>query len=234
MSVSRVVIGMVIAMAVLAGCGGNKSAKSARGTTTPGTSTGVAAGTSPLPSAGGAASASPAPSFPGDPPGSPLTAAMDRAMLQAKIPANVSVIARRDLTNEVAAKDDTELLQQFKDTGRETGVQYVLAIDGTQRISLGINQYATPAQARTEWEKGKPVAQATTAIDVTGIGDEAAGARITLGSGAQQALVNNVTFVRGPYYVTMADFAGDASVSPAPAVSMLRALDTVLRANPAP
>ena len=172
--------------------------------------------------------------LPGDPPTSPATARIDGFVLDARLPPEVSVFGRTDLTNERAAEGQPDLLKRFADSGRETGVQYILTISGAQRISLGINQYATPEGARSEFERGRPRPGPADRIDIPGLGDDYAAARVTLGSGETRALVNNIVFIRGRYFVTMADFANAPGATADAAIAVARALDDVLKRNPNP
>jgi hypothetical protein len=55
---------------------------------------------------------------------------------------------------------------------------------------------------------------------------------VTLGSGDGRAYVNNVVFLRGCYFVTIADFAGDPNSKGESAINLAKALDEALRATP--
>lgn len=223
MNVSRWVVVWLVGAALVGACGGGSATKATAPTAAPGSAT-------PTVRAVAASTATP---LPGDAPGSPATAALDRAIQQTKVPGNMSVLGRRDLTNESEARGDAAQLQQFKDGGRETGALYVISVDGAARVQLGINQYATPQQARAAFAAGKSTPKPEDAINVAGLGEDASGARVSP-SGGQQGTFNVITFVRGRYWVTMADFVGDPSVSAEPVVGMLRSLDGVLKAGVTP
>jgi hypothetical protein len=188
------------------------------------------AGCTPAPAA---AQPTATPRYAGDPPGSPETARIERTMAAVKLPANVTVFGRRDLTNDGEARGDAALLKRFTDAGRRTGAQYVLNVDDQQRISLGLNLYDSAANARKDFDNLKPAANAPK-IDAAGLGDIAAAARVTLQSGGAQAFTVNLVFVRGCYVVTMADFTGSPDASPDTALNVARALDNELKTNPNP
>jgi hypothetical protein len=222
----------LLLLLTLAACGGGSDKKvtaSTGGSGSTPTPEAAPPGCAPVPS-GPPPTAAAARRIEGDPPGSAATARLDEIMLAAKRPSEVSLFARRDLTNEDAASGDAELLQRFKDSGRLTGAQYILSVDGQQRISLGVNQYQTPAGAKSEFDRGKPNPPPNNKLDTTGLGDDAVAARITLGSGDQAAYVNNVVFIRGCYFVTMADFANDPNSKGESAIIFAKALDDALKA----
>jgi len=193
------------------------------------------------PQAGGNAGCAPPPSgsaapggrpLGGDPPGSAATARLDQIMSSAKLPADVALIQRLDLTNEEAAGASAELKQRFTDTGRVTGTQYVFSVGGLQRITLGINQYSKADGAKDEYERGRPKPRPEDALDTTGLGTAATGARIALGSGDARSFVNNVVFVRDCYLITMADFVNDANSKGEAILGTARGLDEQLRTAP--
>jgi hypothetical protein len=220
--------GMVMLM-LLTACGGKDEPPNPRSGTPPAAA--PQAGCAPAPAA--AAQPAATPKYVGDPPGSPETQRIERTMAAVKLPANVTIFGRRDLTNEGEARDDAALLKRFTDAGRRTGAQYVLNVDGQQRISLGLNLYNSAETARKDFENLKPAPNAPK-IDTGGLGDIAAGARVTLQSGGAQAFPINIVFARGCYVVTMADFAGSPDASPDTALNIARALDAQLKANPNP
>jgi hypothetical protein len=224
----NVIGGGMAGLLLLAACGGNDQSPKLGSDTA--AVPAAQAGCAPAPAA---AQSTVTPGVAGDPPGSPETARIARTMAAVKLPTNVTVFGRRDLTNEGEARGDAALLKRFTDAGRRTGAQYVLNVDGQQRISLGINLYDSAANARKDFENLKPAANAPK-IDAAGLGDTAAAARVTLSQGGAQAHTVNLVFVRGCYAVTMADFTGSPDASPNTALGVARALDAELQANPNP
>jgi hypothetical protein len=171
--------------------------------------------------------------FPGDPPGSGATERIDRIMTAARLPANVTVFGRRDLTNDGESRGDAALLKRFTDAGRQTGGLYILNVDGQQRISLGVNLYDSADNARKDFANLRPSPDLPR-IDAGDLGENAAAARVTLGSGGAQAFINNLVFQRGCYVVTLADFVGSPDAPPDTALAVARALDDQFKTNPNP
>lgn len=198
-----------------ASTGGTPTAGAARpqtGTATPGT-----------PAAG-----SP---FPGDPPATQANAALDQLLAGAKLPPNVTVLARRDYSNEFAANNDADVYKTMQDTGRETGNFFIVAVDGTQRIQMAISKFATADGAKKYITTYRPRGRLQDAVDLSGIGDEAAGFKTPLGSADATNVGYNVAFIRGPYHFAMLDAAGDPTVPPTLAIAVMRAIDEQFKAN---
>lgn len=226
---SFLVGGGLAAMVLLAACGGNDNAATQQAAAPPAAMAGADAGCAPAADQPSTAT----PAFAGDPPGSAATQRIDRTMAAVKLPANVTVFGRRDITNESESRGDAAQLQKFADAGRQTGGLYILTVDGQQRISLGINLYNSPDSARKDFANLRPSA-GLPQLDASGIGENAAAARVTLGSGGAQAFINNLVFQRGCYVVTLADFVGRPDAPADVALGVARALDDQLKANPNP
>jgi hypothetical protein len=209
------------------GCGGGDKESDDRPGETSGAAS-VQSGASPTAAAGAA------PSFPGDRPASPETARIDRVLAAAKLPTNVDVAGRKDIPNDAPDYNDApDVVRRFKEFGRETGGYYVLAVNGTPRLTLAISRYAQPDGATRELDFGAGTPNPDDRIDAAGIGDKAAAFRVRLGGqGGPTPVV--VSFTRGPYYVVVADTAAAADAPPDMALDVARAVDEQLKVNPGP
>ena len=212
---------------MLAACGSNSNEPASSDVTQTPAATSASASATPGPATQVA--------MQGDPPTSPATARLDWLMSQAKLPERTAIVSRTDTTNEGSAEGNADILQRFKDVGREIGAEYVLTVEGVpRRIQLGINQYNGPEGARTDFERGRPKATGPAAIDVSGVGEASGGAKVSVGSGPAAGSVNQIVFLRGRYVVSMADFVNDPKASPDVAIAVARAVDEQLKAHPNP
>lgn len=218
---ARLLGGALAAAMLLAACGSDKDKDETTDTSARATTATATPMVTPTP-------------LPGDPPAGPVTARLDRLLTQAKLASNVAVVARRDLTNDEAASGQKDILDRFTTTGRETGTQYAVGIDGTQRVALGINQYATPEGARAEFDNFRLGSTPEAKVDVPGLGDDYVASRVALRSGGTEATATQIVFIRGRYLVSMADFDNDPKGTPDAVIAIARAIDTVLQANPVP
>ncbi|MGH2588843.1 MAG: hypothetical protein ACRDJE_28295 [Dehalococcoidia bacterium] len=173
--------------------------------------------------------------FPGEQPASPETERIDTIFGGVTLPPTVDVFGRRDIPNEAIERDAPDVGLRFKEYGRETGNYYVLTVDGVQRMTLSISQYATPEGAKREFDFGKGDPAPEDRVDASGLGDENSALRSYLGSGGPQNSLYLISFTRGRYYVVIADFPpGGADAPPDTALEIARAVDEALKANPVP
>lgn len=171
--------------------------------------------------------------LPGDPPGSPEAARLDQFVRDLPLPANVRMLGRRDLTNESESQGKPDLLQQFTDTGRLIGAQYIYAIDGEPRISLGINHYRTAAGALDQYARsGGGRTGLPGQFTVAGLGDTYTAATIQPAVTDPPTNAHNIVFVRGRYYVTLIDFVGPRPVTAELLTTIAKELDARLTASP--
>lgn len=216
----------LLLLCVACGGGGTKD-RSAGATTTPDRGTG---GVAAQPTATATAAAR---FFQGDPPLGPDTARIDRALAAAKWPANVDVTARKDIPNDGPDyKDVPDVVRRFKEFGRETGGFYILSAAGVPRMTVSVSQYATPDGAHREFEFGRGNPPAEARIDASGIGDDGAASRTTLGGGQASPII--VSYTRGRYYVVIADVGAASDSPPDMALDVARAVDSQLKQSPAP
>jgi hypothetical protein len=153
-----------------------------------------------------------------------------------ELPERVSYQAAFDLSNESAAKDAHQL-QMFRDTGRLGGIQVLFAVQaGARNISVGISYYNNSEEPRKLLRgSGDPAAtSAPNRFQVPGLGDEYIGQRFQLGSGEASTWVINIVWVRGPFFVSLADLGGSADTPTDLAVRLARLIDEKLKANPNP
>lgn len=218
---------------LLTGCGGNKDEPATKSASATVAAT-VQSAATPAASASAGAGVGAASAIPGDPPGSPATRRLDRYVLAIHLPANATLVARQDVTNAIGAQNNPAAAQRFLDAGRETGTLYVIAVDGTPRIQFGINQYATAAGARDDYEQLRSKPSPADALDTAGIGEAASGARVSLGSGDTKSTAYQVAFLRGRYIVSMADLVGDPSKPPDTLIAVARMIDDAIKADPNP
>ncbi|MFN8557310.1 MAG: hypothetical protein U0531_08155 [Dehalococcoidia bacterium] len=153
------------------------------------------------------------------------------------LPDRVSYAARFDLSNEKAAGDDQATLKRFRDAGRVTGIQTVFRVQaGARSISLGVSYYDNPAGPRELLrQSGDPADHAGAGrFTVPGLGDEYIARRLQLGSGEAAAHVINLAWVRGNYFVSLADLGGTADTPTEVAVGLARQIDEKLEGLPQP
>ena len=143
-----------------------------------------------------------------------------------------------DDTNEAAAGTDAPLLKRFRDTGRVTGVRTVYSYDaGARNISGGISYYNNIDEPKKLLrESGNPADHtATNRFQVAGgLGDEYIAQRLRLGGPESSAFVINIVFVRGPYFVSLADFGGTPTTPTDVTEKVARLIDDKLKATPKP
>ena len=152
------------------------------------------------------------------------------------LPDRVSYQGRFDLSNEKAAGNEAEL-RAFRESGRLTGVQYTFSIEAGERtLSLGINYYSNAdSPKKLLRESGDPAAvTAPGRFEVQGLGDQYIAQRLRLGSGEAAAHVLNIVFVRGPFFVSIADLGGTPETSADIIVQVARLIDDKIKANPTP
>lgn len=153
-----------------------------------------------------------------------------------ELPDRVVYQGRFDLSNEKAARDANEL-QQFQTAGRISGVQYAFSVEaGARTLSIGISYYSGSAEPKKLLRNsGDPAAHtAPGRFDVAGLGDEYIAQRLKLGSGEAAAYVVNLAWVRGRFFVSLADLGGDQDTPTDIAVQMARLIDEKLKNNPTP
>lgn len=229
---ARAVIAALAVAGLLAACGGgsDKDQASERTLSTAATET----------TTSGAAAAPPAPV-------TPAAAATAAATIEwtrmekfipsdAELPERVSYQAKFDLSNEKAASTAADL-QQFQATGRVTGIQYTLSVDtGARTLSVGISYYNNADEPKKLLRNsGDPASMADpNRFAVAGLGDEYIAQRLRLGSGEASAHVVNVAWVRGRYFVSLADLGGAVDTPTDLAVTIAKLVDDKLKANPAP
>jgi len=156
---------------------------------------------------------------------------IDRFVTEAVLPPNVAVIGRREMTNEAESEGKPELLKQFQEAGRQGGVQFFFSVDGVHRVSVGVNQYAAPEGARRQFTLNGGGSRVSSPITVNGLGDIHTGAKLVLDG---RWHVNNIHFVRGRYYITVADFVSGPEISPDIATALAQAVDAQISAQPSP
>jgi hypothetical protein len=153
-----------------------------------------------------------------------------------ELPDRVVYQGRFDLSNEKAARDSTEL-QQFQNAGRVSGVQYAFSVEaGARTLSIGISYYTGAAEPKKLLRNsGDPAAHtAPGRFAVTGLGDEYIAQRLKLGTGEASAYVVNLAWVRGNFFVSLADLGGTEDTSTDIAVQMARLIDERIKNNPNP
>ena len=215
--------GSLALLLLVAACGGGSKNTGAKGSTP-----------EPTAAAAGAAQPTGAPGFPGEPPTMPVTVAMDRMMTEVKFPPGLDVLVRRDVTNEATAAEVPEVGQRFKETGRQIGAYYIVGAGGAPRMTLSINQYQQADGARREFQFGRGNPAPADRIDTPGIGDESAASRVRLQSGEATASPLVISFVRGRYYVVIAEPAASPEAPPDDLLALARAVDTELKTSPLP
>ena len=209
--------GSLVLLLLVVACGGGKKDTEAKDSTPAAT-----------PAAAGA------PAFPGEPPTTPVTAAMDRVMTAVKFPSGLEVLVRRDITNEATALEVPEVGQRFKETGRQIGAYYIIGAGGAPRMTLSINQYEQADGARREFQSGRGNPAPADRIETPGIGDEAAASCVRLQSGEATATPLVISFIRGRYYVVIAEPAASPEAPPDDLLALARAVDTELKTRPLP
>jgi hypothetical protein len=153
-----------------------------------------------------------------------------------ELPDRVVYQGRFDLSNEKAAKDAIEL-KSFQDAGRITGAQYAFSVEaGARTLSIGVSYYNNAAEPRKLLRNsGDPAAHtAPGRFEVAGLGDEYIAQRLKLGSGEAAAHVINLAWVRGNFFVSLADLGGTQDTPTDIAVRMARLIDEKLKTNPNP
>lgn len=154
-----------------------------------------------------------------------------------QLPDRVSYQGETDLSNEEAAKDDPALLQQFKDAGRQNGIQFLFSVEaGAHVVSVGVSYYDnTAAPLDLLRQSGDPAAAiAPPRFEVAGLGDQYIAQRLKLGSGEGTALVINIAWVRGRYFVSLADLGVKEDTPVDIAVAIAREIDKRLAERPRP
>ena len=153
-----------------------------------------------------------------------------------ELPDRVVYQGRFDLSNDKAARDANEL-QQFQNAGRVSGVQYAFSVEaGARTLSIGISYYNGSAEPKKLLRNsGDPGAHtAPGRFDVAGLGDEYIAQRLKLGTGEASAYVVNLAWVRGKFFVSLADLGGTEDTPTDIAVQMARLIDEKLKNNPNP
>ena len=154
----------------------------------------------------------------------------------AELPDRVAYAAKFDLSNEKATSDPAQV-KQFQDTGRLTGIQAVFSIDaGTRTIQFGISYYNNTDEPRKLLRRSGDPANHTgpNRFQIPDLGDEYIAQRTQFGSG--KAVINNVNiaWVRGPFFIGLADIGGDPDKPVDIAVAMAQLIDGKLKASPTP
>lgn len=153
-----------------------------------------------------------------------------------ELPDRVAYQARFDLSNEKAASTPQQL-KDFQDAGRITGIQYAFSVEaGARTISIGISYYAGADEPKKLLRNsGDPTDHtAPGRFEVPGLGDEYIARRLRLGAGEAVANVINLAWVRGNFFVSLADLGGTADTPIDIAVQMARLIDAKLKADPNP
>lgn len=220
---------LLVAAAVIAGCGGSDSGNSRAAATTT-ASAAPASATRPASSATVPAT--------GAAPANEVWRMMSYVIPRdEQLPDRVTYQGATDLSNEAAAKDDPALLQQFKSTGRQNGIQFLFSVEaGAHVVSVGVSYYDnTTAPLDLLKQSGDPAAaNAPPRFDASGIGDQVIGQRIKLGSGEGVAYVINIAWVRGRYFVSLADLGVKEDTPVDISVAIAREIDKILVARPQP
>lgn len=172
----------------------------------------------------------------------PVPATLDYTRLEKYIPTDnelpdrVAYATKLDLGNEKAASDAAQL-KQFQDTGRVTGIQFILSVEaGTRTISAGISYYNNTAEPKKLLRhSGDPAAaDAPNRFQMPPVGDEFIAQRVQLGSGEAAAYVVNIAWVRGRFFIALADLGGAEDTPTDVAVAIARLVDDKIKADPAP
>jgi hypothetical protein len=153
-----------------------------------------------------------------------------------ELPDHVSYQARFDLSNDKAASSPQQL-KDFQNAGRLTGIQYAFSVNaGARTVSIGVSYYNGGDEPRKLLRNsGDPAAHtAPGRFEVPGLGDEYIAQRLTLGSGEAAANVINLAWVRGRFFISLADLGGTPDTATDIAVAMARLIDDKLKANPNP
>jgi hypothetical protein len=154
-----------------------------------------------------------------------------------QLPEHVVFQTKLDLSNEAAAKGDQGQLAQFQQTGRLTGIQAIFAVDaGARVVSVGVSYYDGCDAPRALLRRSGDPADVTgpNRFEVAGLGDEYIAQRLRLGSGEAVAHVINIAWVRGPFFVSLADLGGTPTTPTDIAVALARAIDERLKTNARP
>lgn len=244
----RWAVALLAAAALLSGCGGSDKQESsgdvARSAATFAATAGAAAaatgaaapGTAAAASAAGTATVAPQAS------GSAAAGKVEYTRLEKYIPTDdelpdrVAYQKTFDLSNEAAANDPAQL-KQFQDAGRLTGIQVALSVEaGARTISIGISYYNNTTEPK-KLLRGSGDPAATTAagrFPSPAIGDEYIAQRLQLGSGEAAAQVINIAWVRGPFFISLADLGGTQDTPTDLAVKLAQLIDGKLKADPTP
>ncbi len=153
-----------------------------------------------------------------------------------ELPDRVAYAAKFDLSNEQAAGDPAQL-KEFEDAGRLTGIQSVFSVEaGSRTVQFGISYYSGVDEPKKLLRRsGDPAAHtAPNRFEAPGLGDEYIAQRVVFGSGEAVINIVNITWVRGRFFIGLADIGGDPDESVDVALAMARLIDNKLKASPAP
>ena len=215
----------VAAMALLAACGGGDDKSEVAS---------IASDSAPAATASSLAAGTPA--------ATATPATLDYTRLEKYIPSDeelpdrVSYQARVDLSNEAAANNAADL-KMFQDTGRVTGIQFFFNVEaGARTVSIGVSYYNNTDEPKKLLRRsGDPAAvTAPGRFQIPGLGDEYLAARLRLGSGEGAAHIINIAWVRGPFFISLADLGGTPDTPADVAVKLAQLIDAKLNANPVP
>ena len=226
---------LLVAAALAAGCGGADNSSRSQSTVVPAVASVAASGLTTTPAAGGTRAAGT--------PTATAAAGEEWKKLNYSIPADDELPDRVvyqgavDLGNESAAEGDQALLQQFKASGRQTGIQFFFTVEaGARTVSIGVSYYDNENAPRMLLHNsGDPTAPiADPRFEVAGLGDEYIAQRVKLGRDEGAAQVINIAWVRGRYFVSLADLGVKEDTPPDVAVALARNIDQRLKNNPRP
>ena len=220
---------VLVAAALIAACGGSDTNNAAQATVT---STSVTASATVAGPARPAATAT----------ATPITDEQWKKLAFAiptddKLPDRVTYQMAVDLSNDAAADGDVALLKLFRDSGRQNGIQFFFSIEaGTRTVSVGVSYYNNPDSPkkllRNSGDPSSPVVPPR--FEVSGLGDEYLAQRVKLGAGESAAQVINIAWVRGTYFISLADLGVAEGTANDIAIKLATAIDEQLRANPKP
>jgi hypothetical protein len=152
------------------------------------------------------------------------------------LPEHVVYQADFDLSNEAASETAAEL-KQFQDTGRLGGIQFTFSVQaGLRTVSVGISYYNNSDEPKKLLrQSGDPAnTSAPGRFTVPDLGDEYYAANLQLGSGESTAKVVNIAWVRGPFFISLADLGGADDIPTDIAIKVAALIDARLKADPKP
>ncbi len=156
---------------------------------------------------------------------------------EAELPDHMTFVTAFDNGNEQVTNDAAQL-KELRDSGRITGIEAVYSIEaGTHTIQFGISYYDNTDAPRQLLRRsaGDPADRtAPNRFAVPDLGDEYVAQRTRMGSGEAALNVINIVWVRGPFYVALADIGGTPDTPTDFAVKLAKIIDDKLKADPTP